>query len=152
MRSESTDLPNRRWTIYSFGHPAWSWILYQSYDVSYIMTILMVRMGTDLREYAHSWWFSSAAHWETRPSWPDISLSHIILTLSQPILALSYNAECLGMQWQVSIFKSPVWLNREPDLPHARPALYRFCHRAGSIILTLRFQLFFFKKIKIRIL
>ena len=48
-----------------------------------------IRTGTDLWLCTHGD-FKVLSQWETRPpaSWPDIPLSHTILTLSQPVLAL----------------------------------------------------------------
>ena len=59
-------------------------------------------------------------HWETRllAPHPNIPFSQIILTLFQPVLALSNNAHRLARKQQVSIFKSLVIfksLDREPN-------------------------------------
>ena len=78
--------------------------------------------------------FIALSHWETRPPapWPGITLSYIILTLSQPVLDNEWanqsfpypnNAERLARKQQVSIFKSSAWLNREPN------ARYPTCRR-----------------------
>ena len=53
----------------------------------------------------HAWRPYNAAHCKTGPPapCPDIPLSHIFLTLSQPVLVLSYNAERLAGNQQVYI-------------------------------------------------
>ena len=58
----------------------------------YILATSMLISGwVPTCDSTHSWWFIELPHWETRMSalCPDIPLSHIILTLTQPILALS---------------------------------------------------------------
>ena len=101
-----------------------------------------------LRSYQDGYWLLTVhtysecivlSHWEIRlpAPWPDIPLCHIILTLSEPVLALSYwcRTTMLGNKYRVC--KSLVWLNLEPNsyLLHARSTLYRFGHCARCVIL-----------------
>ena len=70
--------------------------------------------------------------------WPNIRLSHIILTLSYPIHAISYECQvpgqkATGINFVIHWFKST--RNRTPDLPHERTALYRFGHSARCLLL-----------------
>ena len=59
-------------------------------------------------------------HLKTKPPvpWPDIPLSHIILTLNQPVLALSCpnNTKHLTRKRKVWILRSLVWLNQSSNL------------------------------------
>ena len=70
-------------------------VLYPSNNVGccsllYILARSKVISGwVSTYDSVHSWWLYNVAQWETRLSAPDIPLSQITLTLSQPVLALS---------------------------------------------------------------
>ena len=78
--------------------------------------------------------FEVLSYWEIKPlaPWPDIPFSHIILTLSQPVLLMLRARP--GSNKSINFISH--WFdctgNRTPDLPPARPALYWFGHRAWS--------------------
>ena len=71
-------------------------------------------MGTDLWQCA----LIVLPHWNTRllPPWPAIPLSHIILTLREPVLAYPNNAERQARERRVSILKSLSWFDHNSKM------------------------------------
>ena len=80
------------------------------------------------------WLMRVLSHWEIRlPALGlDIPLSHIILKLNY---LLKLSARLGSNKYQ---FDQSYWFdstrNLTPDLPHTRPALYRFGHRTRLLV------------------
>ena len=114
----------------------------------YVLAISVVIPGWVLiSDCARSWrLYIGAPHWETKPPapCPDIRCSHIILTMSQPVLALM-SSTWLGLGSDKYKFKvirlAQPWFKpsrvRFLDLPKPRWMLYSFGHPIWSNIYTI---------------